>query len=70
MIAKVDMEVLKRYFNTEVDALDFLNELHELMAEYAILLTSMGDRYYIGEEHARRIDFLQQLYRAVREAVQ
>lgn len=63
----MNIDVLREYFTDGVTPQDFLDELHDIMAEYS-MMAMKDEEFNAGVHTARHIGFLSNLYDAVRQA--
>ena len=62
----VNMGALEEYFKRGIDAREFLEEMHDVMTDYMLLIADSDTG--IDSERRQHLDFLATLYRTVRQA--
>lgn len=67
MGTNMNVDVILDFFEREMTPQQFLDGLHEVMADYMILAAS--SQFGADERHARRIDFLECVHRMVSKSV-
>lgn len=63
----MNTDVLMRYFTEVISPQEFLDELHDIMAEYSMMVTK-DDEFNMGLHTAQRIGFMNDLYNTIRQA--
>lgn len=63
----MNVDVLMEYFTEDISPQEFLDELHDIMAEYSMMVTK-DDEFNMGLRTAQRIGFMRDLYDTIRQA--
>lgn len=63
----MNVDVLMEYFTNGISPQEFLDELHDIMAEYSMMVTK-DDEFNMGLRTAQRIGFMRELYDTIRQA--
>lgn len=63
----MNVDVLMEYFTNGISPQEFLDELHDIMAEYSMMVTK-DDEFNMGLRTAQRIGFMRELYNTIRQA--
>ena len=63
----MNTDVLMRYFTEDISPQEFLDELHDIMTEYSMMVTK-DDEFNMGLRTAQRIGFMRELYDTIRQA--
>lgn len=63
----MNTDILMRYFTEDISPQEFLDELHDIMAEYSMMVTK-DDEFNLGLRTAQRIGFMRELYDTIRQA--